>query len=220
MKLSFNEVKYIHIKYGKNREEIEKKLLEPYSQFEERLILWLESGMETAEKTPKECFGREYDSDDPECQVKCPIRVECEDATNIFRIKNKQEKRVVEEIKTDIIDFGETKIEEIEKVGREDIIEELKKSVPIKMVGKGFKVDTYPILNVSKWDEKKITVYSTKGVLPYARRWKNLKIKEYKGVKVKIEGMEPEDLLQFVKDMLFNPLEDMKKKPETKTKKE
>jgi len=220
MILSFNEVKYIHVKYGGTKEEIKRKLLEPYNQFEERIIMWLESGMEVEKENPKQCFGREYDPDDPECQIKCPIRYQCEEATKMFRIKNNYEKKIIKEFKSEIVDFGKLKTDEIEKIGREDIFIELEKLVSAKVVGKGFKLDTNPILNVSKWDKEKIVIYSTKGILPYVKRWKDLKIKEYKGVKVKIDGMSPGDLLKFVKDLLGNPIKYKRKKPISKKKSE
>lgn len=219
MILSFNEVKYIHVKYGETKEEIERNLLEPYNQFEERMIMWLESGMEVEKENPKQCFGKEYDPDDPECQVKCPIRYQCDDATKIFRIKNSYKKEVIKEIGTKMVDIDKAKIDEIEKIGREDILIELGNLVPMKIVRKGFKLDTNPILNVSKWENEEITIYSTKGILPYAKRWKDLKVKEYKGVKVKIDGMKPVDLLKFVKDMLYDPIIDVRKKPTSKKKK-
>lgn len=213
MKLSFNEAKYIRLKYGENKEQIKEKLLEPYSQFEERIILWLEEKMETEKYDPDECFGKDYDPFENECQIKCPIPVECKEALDLF--KNKFNKKMVEEIKLNDVNLEEDaeskKVKEQRKLGREEILETLSDLVKIKKEtrkykGKEIRIMTKPMLKISNWDRKEITVYSTKGIIPYTERWKGLKIKRYAGVKVKIGGFEPNDLINFVEDMISFPI--------------
>ena len=200
MKLSQNEVKYIHKIYGKTKEDIEKKLQEPYSQFDKRVILWLEDDMATEPFDPEQCFGVKYDPDDPECQIKCSISEDCKKAVKIFGDD------FIAEIKSDIsLEKKEKENGEIKIERKKIILKSLKELVGYKKDKKAIKIKTKPLLKVSNWEEGNLTIYSTRGVLKYTERWKNLEIKEYGSGKVKVTGLDMEDLLMFVEDMCLNP---------------
>ena len=216
--LSKKEVDFIHYKYGKTDEEIwsfldqrleSLKEGENQSQFDLRITEWLKNGKPVKEVDTEsgydrnECFGMGFDPKDQTCR-QCGIRVDCKEASVFFAEMLDKEVFGMSKMKT----LVEDEVEE-DKVVDEVVAQIRELKVGVDRDDSGIKIHTMPKMTIpylTRDEEGKIVVYSSKGLLPYVNRWEETKedCKVYKQSRIGFR-IALSDLVDFIENMLFDP---------------
>jgi len=209
--MSKKELDFIHYKYGDTDEKIrdflnQKERTDALDQFDIRVNEWLDNDkpMKVVDTEtgydPNECFGIGFNSKDKENCALCSIREACKEAHAFF----------VESTEKEIFHMSKLELSQEEEIEDDEILKRIEERVTggIEKSNSGVKINTYPKMLIRSFTrdlEGRITVYSSRGLLPYINRWVETKktCKEYKETRISFK-IVLSDLVDFIDNMVFD----------------